>query len=84
MSTRKCFRGVERGRRIRLTSPPPVSLLSRKYGIQDISQPYRPPQPVAGIALLLNRVILRSSLVSSDHSVFFILPFYAFVSEATV
>jgi hypothetical protein len=29
-----------------------VSLLSRQCGILNISQPYRPPQPVTGIVLL--------------------------------
>jgi hypothetical protein len=54
MSTRKYFRGVERYRRVRLTnSPPLMSQLSRKYVILDISESYRPPKPVTGIALLL-------------------------------
>jgi hypothetical protein len=29
-----------------------VSLLSRQYGILNISQPYRPPRPVTGVTLL--------------------------------
>jgi hypothetical protein len=31
---------------------PTVSRLSRQCGILNISQPYRPPKPVTGIALL--------------------------------
>jgi hypothetical protein len=34
------------------TLPPSVSMLSRQCGIRNISQPYRPPRPVTGIALL--------------------------------
>jgi hypothetical protein len=53
MSTRKCFRRAKHGRCIRLTtSPPSVSRLSTQCGILDISQPFRPPQLVTGIALL--------------------------------
>jgi hypothetical protein len=47
-----------------------VSRLSRKCGILNISQPYRPARPVTGIALLLvtgNTIYLRSVARNSDH-----------------
>jgi hypothetical protein len=41
------------GQRIRLkTLPPSVSQVSRYCGILNISQPYRSPRPVMGIALI--------------------------------
>jgi hypothetical protein len=47
--------GVKRGQRISLkTSPLSVSRLSRQCGILNISQPYRSPRPVTGIALLFS------------------------------
>jgi hypothetical protein len=51
--TDNVFGGVKSGRCIGLTSlPPSVSRLSRQCGILNISQPYRPPWTVPGIALL--------------------------------
>jgi hypothetical protein len=54
LRTRKCCSGVDRGRRIRLSaSRPSVIRVFRQWGILNIiSQPYRPPRPVTGIALL--------------------------------
>jgi hypothetical protein len=44
----------------RLTTPPPfVSRLSRQCVILNISQPYRPPWPGAGIALFFTVDIQR-------------------------
>jgi hypothetical protein len=47
------FLGVKCGGCVGLTTlPPSVSRLSRQCGIINISQPYRPPRAVTGIALL--------------------------------
>jgi hypothetical protein len=54
MSIRKCFWGIERGRRVRLiTSPPSVSRLSIKCKSLDVLQLYMPPRPVTRSFTLL-------------------------------
>jgi hypothetical protein len=48
-----CFWRVKCGRCVRLTNlPPSMRRLTRQCGNVNISQPYRPPRPVTGIALL--------------------------------
>jgi hypothetical protein len=69
MRTRKCFWRVEHGRRVRLTTPPPIVY---KRGSLDVSQPYRSPLPARQLYFASNvtcRLHVLSAVVCGCYSI---------------
>jgi hypothetical protein len=65
---KKSFWGVKCGWCVGLiTLSPSMSRLSRQCGILNISQPYRPPRPVTGIALLTFGAAARLRISIQGH-----------------
>jgi hypothetical protein len=73
MSTRSrkiMFLGLDGGRRLRLTAlPPSVRRLSKQCGIFNISQDYRPPRLVTGIALLYYKDGMKEGKLGSEEDI---------------
>jgi hypothetical protein len=69
MGTSECFWGVQRGRRVRLTtSLQSVSLLSRQCRILNISKTFRFPQPVTRLAITKYVALGRERTIPTERS----------------
>jgi hypothetical protein len=59
--------------------PPSISRLSRQYGILNISQSYRPPQPVTGIDLLFYGAQMFIAMFTRAHHWYLSIPYYLII-----
>jgi hypothetical protein len=77
------FWGSKCGRCVGLiTLPPSLSRLSRQCGILNVSQPYRPPRPAMGIALLFttcHHILEDPNLCVKDSLFGWIITVYYFI-----